>query len=122
MKTRSASLLCLAILLLQSGAALAVALSDIELVSHLNQPLDARIPLLSATKDELASLQVKVSSTADSGSYIHFLPEVIQDDKGATLRITTKDSVREPILMLQVELSWSTGRLTREYSLIIDPR
>ena len=121
MKTRSASLLCLAILL-QSGLVHAVALSEIEIRSHLNQPLNAEVRLLSATKDELDSLQVKVTSTAESGGYIEFKPEIVQDDQGSVIRITTEDSVREPILMMRVELSWSAGRMTREYSLIIDPR
>lgn len=121
MKTRSALVASLAILL-QSGAAQAVALSDIEVRSFLNQPLDAEVRLLSATKDELDSLQIKVTSAANSTSYVEFQPEVVQDDKGAVIRIKTGDAVREPILMMRVELSWSTGRMTRDYSLILDPR
>jgi len=121
MKTRSAFVASLAILL-QSGAVQAVALSDIEVRSHLNQPLDAEVRLLSATKDELDSLQIKVVSTAETSSHVEYTPEIVQDDKGAAIRIKTGDTVREPILMMRVELSWSTGRMTREYSLIIDPR
>jgi pilus assembly protein FimV len=100
----------------------AVALSDIEIRSHLNQPLDAQIRLLAATKSELDSLQIKVISPESGTTHMEYRPELVQDDQGAVIRITTEDSVREPILMLQVELSWSTGRVTREYSLIIDPR
>jgi pilus assembly protein FimV len=121
MKTRSASFASLA-LLLQSGLVHAVALSDMEVRSRLNQPLDAQVRLLSATKSELDSLQIKVVSAAVAGAYVEFQSEVVQDDQGPVIRITTEDSVREPILMLQVEMSWSTGHLTREYSLIIDPR
>jgi pilus assembly protein FimV len=120
MKTRSASFACLAFLL-QSGLVHAVALSDIEVQSRLNQPLNAQVRLQAATKSELDTLQIKVVSTA-IGGYMEFKSEVVQDDQGPVIRITTEDSVREPILMLQVEMSWSTGHLTREYSLIIDPR
>jgi len=121
MKTRSASLACLAILL-QSGVVHALALSEIELRSFLNQPLNAEVRLLSVTKSELDSLQVTVTSSESGGSYVEFRPEIVQDERGSMLRITTEDAVREPILMVRVELSWSTGRMTREYSLIIDPR
>ncbi|HEY7840982.1 MAG TPA: hypothetical protein VIC61_05385 [Gammaproteobacteria bacterium] len=121
MKTRSAFFACLAFLL-QSGLVHAVALSEIEVQSHLNQPLKAQVRLQAATKSELDTLQIKVVSVALAGGYMEFRSEVVQDDQGPVVRITTEDSVREPILMLQVEMSWSTGQLTREYSLIIDPR
>jgi pilus assembly protein FimV len=121
MKTRSASLACLAILLLPCVAH-GVALSEIEVRSHLNQPLDAEVRLLSVTKSELDSLQVSVTAIAEGGGFVVFQPEIVQDDRGTAIRITTEDSVREPILTMRVELSWSAGRLTREYSLIIDPR
>jgi pilus assembly protein FimV len=120
MKTRSASLACF-LFLLQPVVAQALALSDIEIRSYLNQPLDAQVRLLAVTKSELDSLQVKVVAET-GGTRLEFRPEIVQDENGSAIRITTKDSVREPILIMHVELSWSTGRLTREYSLIIDPR
>jgi pilus assembly protein FimV len=121
MKTRCASLACF-LFLLPPVVAQALALSDIEVRSHLNQPLDAQVRMLSLTKGELDSLQIKVVSSESSTSHVEFRPEIVQDDAGSVIRITTEDSVREPILMMRIELSWSTGHLTREYSLIIDPR
>ena len=121
MKTRFASLACF-LLLLQPVVAQAVALSDIEVRSFLNQPLDAQVQLLSLTKSELDTLQIKVIPAESSRSHVDFRSEIVHGDSGSAIRITTKDPVREPILMMRVELSWSSGRLTREYSLIIDPR
>ena len=106
---------------IQSVAALAV--SDIELSSSLNQQLDARIFLLSSTESELSSLKVSVRQ-AGSGTQgdVILEHEVVKDGERRYIKITSKDTVREPVLNLQIELSWSTGRLLREYSLIIDPQ
>ena len=106
---------------MQSAEALAV--SDIELSSSLNQQLDARIFLLSATESELHSLKVSVQQ-AESGTQgnMKLEHEVVEDGERPYIKITSKDAVREPVLNLQIELSWSTGRLLREYSLIIDPQ
>lgn len=106
---------------MQSAAALAV--SDIELSSSLNQQLDARIFLLSSTESELSSLKVSVRQ-AGSGTQGNMIleHEVVKDGERRYIKITSKDTVREPVLNLQIELSWSTGRLLREYSLIIDPQ
>ena len=106
---------------MQSVAALAV--SDIELSSSLNQQLDARIFLISATESELSSLKVSVRQ-AGSGTQgdVILEHEVVKDGERRYIKITSKDTVREPVLNLQLELSWSTGRLLREYALIIDPQ
>ena len=106
---------------MQSVAALAV--SDIELSSSLNQQLDARIFLLSSTESELSSLKVSVRQ-AGSGTQgdVILEHEVVKDGERRYIKITSKDTVREPVLNLQIELSWSTGRLLREYALIIDPQ
>lgn len=121
MKRLSASCTCLALLCV-SLAAQALAVSGIEVRSRLNQPLAAEVRLLSATKDELDNLHVAVVSNDTGGSYFSFRPEIVQDDQGSLIRISTDQPVREPILLLRVELSWPTGRMTREYSLIIDPQ
>src|SRR3990172_8591411 len=95
---------------MQSAEALAV--SDIELSSSLNQQLDARIFLLSATESELHSLKVSVQQ-AESGTQgnMKLEHEVVEDGERLYIKITSKDAVREPVLNLQIELSWSTGRL-----------
>ncbi|MGH8248616.1 MAG: type IV pilus assembly protein FimV [Gammaproteobacteria bacterium] len=99
-----------------------LAVSDVELLSHLNQRLDARIRLLTASQAELDSLVISVSGT-DPGqqSFIALKHEIAQDDQGLFIHVTSENSIREPILTLQLELNWSQGRLSREYSLIIDP-
>lgn len=108
--------------LLASFTASALALSGMDLRSRLNQPLDARIRLVSLSQAELDSLTVSVQPAEGSSRSVNGLQQQIQqDENGHFLAITSRDPVREPVLTLVVELSWSTGHLTREYELIVDP-
>lgn len=110
-------------LLSQAALVWGLAVSDVELQSGLNQRLDARIRLLSASQAELDSLTVSVTGTDSGGqSYVAVKQEIAQDDQGLYIHVTSVNAIREPILKLQLELVWSQGRLSREYSLILDPR
>ena len=101
----------------------ALAISGVELESNLNQPLHARIYLLAVAKDELDSLNISVKDISDvpgSQRFTAYRHEIKQSDQGHYINITTREAIREPILNFILELNWSTGRLIREYSLIID--
>ena len=103
----------------------ALALSDVELRSYLNQPLDARIGLLAVAEGDLASLNVTISgSTEDSGNqrFQYLRHEVLEDERGHYIKVTSPEVVKEPILSFKVEINWSKGQLIREYSLLIDPQ
>ncbi|MBI2993350.1 MAG: hypothetical protein HYY48_04140 [Gammaproteobacteria bacterium] len=123
MRTPARSLFICLMLGLVSPVVLALALSDIEVSSHLNQHLDARIRLNSATQADLDSLNVNVTEIQVEGqSYVSLQEQMGKDDQGSFIHITSREPIREPILKLLVEVSWANGRLTRDYSLIIDPR
>lgn len=108
--------------LLASFSASGLAVSQIELKSRLNQPLDARIRLVSISQAELDSLSVSVLPPEGGAQAVNGLQqEIQQDENGHFLVISTREPVREPVLTLVLELSWSTGHLTRQYELIIDP-
>ena len=103
----------------------ALALSDIQLNSALNQVLDAKVLLLEINKDELGSLQVNIDQNTDAAveqSSIKLTPEVKENENGYYISITSKEVIKEPVLSFSLELSWSKGHLIREYSLLIDPR
>ena len=104
----------------------ALALVDLDLKSSLNQQLDVRIRLLTSTADELDGVTVNVKALSQAGAgYLaipHFQHELIRDDTGNYLRITTRDAVREPVISFLVEMNWAGGHLLREYSLLIDPQ
>ncbi len=121
------------ILLLALSPALvnAFGLGNLDLNSALNEPFDARIQLLSPTADELDSLKVNL---ADSEAFTRakvdrpFILSKLKfelrrsvDDGPDYIRVYSQDSIREPFLNFLVEVSWSNGRLFREYTVLLDP-
>ena len=110
-----------------NSAANALAVSDISLNSHLNQPLDARIMLLSATPEELENLKMQILRNSDEANHLYHWPgvsvSVERNDNGKHfLQITSEKPVTEPIVSFVLELDWSHGQLKREYVLLINPQ
>lgn len=108
----------------------ALGLGKLQLDSALNQPFDARITLLSATADELDSLNVGLADTEAFRranidrpfilSKLRF--EVVQTETGSDyIHISSREAIREPFLNFLLEASWSSGRLYREYTVLLDP-
>lgn len=98
----------------------ALSLGNLELRSALHQPLDARVPILSATGDEIESLRVKIASAEEfaragvnyAGILTQLEFDIQQTSKGPDfIRITSRDPVREPFLNFLLEVNWSKGRL-----------
>jgi pilus assembly protein FimV len=105
-----------------SAPASALALSELEVLSKLNQPLHARVRLISISQAELDSLTINVDGDAGIGPLPAALqPAVEQDENGHFLVLRSREPIREPVMTVMLELNWSTGRLSREYALIIDP-
>ena len=105
-------------------AAHAMAVSEVMLNSSLNQPLDARVDILSAKPDELDSLNVSIARVSGpSARWPGVKVELVRVENGKSyLKITSKDNVREPVLTFLLELDWSTGKIKREYSLLVNPQ
>ncbi|MDQ2068921.1 FimV/HubP family polar landmark protein [Natronospira bacteriovora] len=110
-------------------ASWALGLGDVELRSALNQPLDARIELVSPRQEELDQLQVGLASTEHFQRYglertaIHARMrfELVRDGRDAYIHVTTEQPVRDPFVSFLVEARWAAGRLLREYTLLLDP-
>jgi pilus assembly protein FimV len=112
-----------------TSPAWALGLGDVAVDSYLNQPLQARIDLISRESDELESVTARLASAADyeligasreSVSVpIRFSVENIDGD--AYILATSNLPVGDPVLRLIVEVNWSNGRLLREYTLFLDP-
>ena len=103
----------------------ALALADVELQSHLNQQLSARIRLLEVSEGVVESLSISVREISDvtaAGTHMDLSHEVVADGANYYLMIRSRDTIREPILRFVVELNWSAGHLLRNYALIIDPQ
>ena len=108
-------------------AAYALGISEIKLNSSLNQSLDATVEILSATLEELNSLNVSVSRLSGEAAGMEQWPgvkiELVRVDDGKSyLKLTSEDSVREPVLNFLLELEWASGHIKREYSLLINPQ
>lgn len=128
MKSRLA---CAAMLtaLAWAPASWAVGLGEADLRSALNQPLDARIELVSPTQQELEALRVSLASPEHFERYglertamhtrLRF--QLVEEGDGAYIRVTTQDPVREPFVSFLVEARWASGRLLREYTFLLDP-
>jgi pilus assembly protein FimV len=125
-KTRAVSA---ALILLAPVLAHALAVGSIEGKSYLNQPLEARIPLTAVTAAELKSLRVNLApSEVYQRAGIDLGPEqaglqfqLVTGEGTPYIRVTSRDSIRDPFLTFLVEISWAEGRLVREYTLLIDP-
>ena len=115
---------------LTSEMALALGLGEVTLKSTLNQPLLAEIELLDT--DDLTAAQV-VPSLASATDFsragvtreeflrdLQFSPQVRADGR-SVIRISSTRPIREPYLNFLVEVLWPSGRLLREYSLLLDP-
>ncbi|WP_415040332.1 FimV/HubP family polar landmark protein [Alcanivorax sp.] len=112
------------------GVAAALGVGEYELNSYLNQPLDMEISLHEVGDLTAEEILVNLASQAefdaagvDRAYFLNrmdFAVELQAGDK-ALLHITTDQPVREPYLNFLVEFLWPTGRLMREYTVLLDP-
>ena len=108
----------------------AVGLGKLTILSSLGQPLRAEIALLSVQKDELSSIVARVASASAykdanierTGLAASLKFAVAQKSNGESyLKVTSTQPVNEPFLDVLIELSWTSGRLLREYTVLLDP-
>jgi pilus assembly protein FimV len=113
-----------------SFAANAVGFGGINVTSSLGQPLVAEIELVAVDKADKSSLNAHLASPeAFKGAgidYPYSLPklkfEVATHPNGVQyIKATTDQVVNEPFVSLLLELTWSSGRLLREYTFLLDP-
>ncbi|MDQ7911979.1 FimV/HubP family polar landmark protein [Pseudomonas sp. 102515] len=114
---------------LMSGAAQALSLGEIHLNSALNQPFDATIDLSDLRDLGTADLRPNLASVEEFGKAgvdrafflndLKFTPEL---RNGRTvIRVTSARPVREPYLNFLLEVNWPSGRILREYTVLLDP-
>ena len=125
----SAKALLAAAALAASPSAWSLGLGDATVESYLNQPLRARIDLVTQENDDLASVSAKLASAADYELIgasledlalpVRFTVENIGGD--AFLLASSQLPVSNPVVRLIVEVNWSSGRMLREYTLFLDP-
>jgi pilus assembly protein FimV len=112
-----------------SARAISAGLGALQVVSTLGQPLRVEIDIISLRSNEIDNVRVRLApheayrqaglqrSSALTGAKLAI---ELRDGK-PIVAVTTRDSVNEPILQLLVELEWGSGRLMREYAVLLDP-
>ncbi|HQQ62477.1 MAG TPA: FimV/HubP family polar landmark protein [Pseudomonadales bacterium] len=107
----------------------AVGLGEIKLRTNLNEPLRADIQLLQAKNVSEREVLVSLASKEDfakAGVERDFLLNSLRfrldlaDPKNPKVVVTTDQPIREPYLNFLVEVQWPSGRLLREYTLLMD--
>ena len=107
----------------------AAGLGRLTVLSPLGQPLLAEIEIVSLQPGEEEGLTARLASPeAFETAGIDINPalnslriNLERRDKRPFLRVTTAQPVNEPFLDILIELSWSSGRLVREYTFLLDP-
>jgi pilus assembly protein FimV len=121
-----------AIAALSLGAvdAWALGLGRLAVQSALGETLRAEIDVTSLTPEEAGNLKIRIATPetyrASGVDYNSVLPGtqaalLKRADGRPFLRLTSDRVVQEPFVDVILELSWSTGRLVREYTLLFDP-
>lgn len=112
-----------------SSGVFALGLGDMKLFSAVNEPLRAEIKLLKVGDLNTTQVLIKLASMQDfdraNVEREFFLTgmryEVELDGRGGgVVKVTTEDPVREPYLNFLLEAKWPSGRLIREYTLLLD--
>jgi len=113
-----------------TGGAHAAGLGRLNVQSALGQPLRAEVEVPSVGQDAAATLQVRLApQSVFLEANVEFNPALIQlrfdlqsrPDGTYVVHITSAQPVNEPFLDLLLELTWSTGRVLREYTVLLDP-
>lgn len=108
----------------------ALGLGRLNVQSALGETLKAEIDVSSLTPEEASNLKVSVAKPeayrAAGVDYNAVLPSTQvalqrRADGRHYLKITSDRAVQEPFVDVILELSWSTGRLVREFTLLFDP-
>ena len=115
---------------LGSGVAQALGLGEVELRSYLNEPLNAHIVLRQSRGVSPSDVFVNVASESayqrvglNRGQFASKLTfqVVTRSDGSLAVSVSSREPLREPYLNFLLELTWPSGRLLREYAVLVDP-
>ncbi|WP_158657883.1 FimV/HubP family polar landmark protein [Agarilytica rhodophyticola] len=126
---RSIILLASVLFTFLASNALALGVGKIKLESSLNQPLQAQIELFEVRDLTPTEIRVSIASREDFDRIgvdkIFFLSDIkfdidLDDPSGPTINVSSRKVVREPFLNFIVQVQWPSGKLLREYTLLMD--
>ena len=128
---RLAAIVQLLVLLMAPATLWALGVGGMNVSSGLNQPFDARIPIIGAGEGEIPDVTARLAepevferaglSRPHALTRLRFL--VVADEQGGGyIHVTSRNGIREPALEFIVEVSWRSGSLRRKYSVLLEPR
>ena len=118
-----------ALALLLPLSAYGAGLGRLTVNSALGQPFSGEIPIL-ANKAEMEGLTATLAGDdAFREAGVEYLPAltslhfsvVKRADGQAVLKITSDKPINDPFLDILVQLNWASGKLVREYTVLLDP-
>ncbi|MCU7799761.1 MAG: hypothetical protein KZQ70_06365 [gamma proteobacterium symbiont of Lucinoma myriamae] len=126
---RKSILACTVSFLMSPVASWALGMGDIQVNSTLNQPLNAEIALHSVAKKDLDTLRVGLApktiysrANIEHSDYLSkFSFKILQRGGKSYVSITTRKPFREPFANFLIEAVWGSGRLLKEYTMLLDP-
>lgn len=128
-KAKSLVLLTLMAVMTWSAQVSAAGVGGINVTSALGQPLKADIELVAVSKSEKSSLVARLASPEaykvagldyPYGNKFKFTIES-RADGASYISATSAQPINDPFVSLLVELSWSSGKLVREFTFLLDP-
>ena len=132
-QTLKSSLTTLAVTVVLSGASLdahALALGEINVFSALGQPFRAEVDVTQLSAQEANGLKAAIASQAGYKSAgVEYNPVVanirVSVQKRANgktfLRLTSPNPIYEPYLGIVVDTNWASGRVVRDFTVLLDP-
>jgi len=122
----AAAALALAVI---STSAYSLGLGRLSVQSALGETLKAEIDITSLSAEEAGTLKVRIappeSYRATGVEYNSVLTgtqvQVTRRDGRTLLRVSSDRAVQEPFVDVILELTWASGRLVREYTMLFDP-
>ena len=118
---------CLALMPFSGYAA---GLGKLNVSSGLGEPLKAEIELLSVTPEELSTLVAAIASeeayaaqgVTRLGIHNNIQVEVTKSSNGSPiLKLRSSQPISDPYLDMLIQVDWASGRLQREYTVLLDP-
>src|SRR5688572_23779821 len=129
MRRITVAIIAAALWLAAPVSAQAAGLGRLTVLSPLGQPLNAEIEVVALRPGEDDGLSARLAApdafrqAGIEPTAAHTSMRFALERRGGRsfIRVTTAQPVNEPFLDLLVELQWSTGRLVREYTVLLDP-
>ncbi|MDP3744609.1 MAG: FimV/HubP family polar landmark protein [Methylotenera sp.] len=118
---------CMALMPLYGFAA---GLGKLNVTSGLGEPLRAEVALISVTPEELSTLVATIASEEAYavqgiirlGIHSNIKVDLAKNADGSpVLRLHSNQPISDPYLDMLIQVDWASGRLLREYTILLDP-